>query len=129
MNPRLFTLLYPALGFTLGVLGLQQIAANWLGRAGLANFLLINIVLPGLTLILAAFHRRPLAATLGGFLIVLGFVLGRLLARDWQFWNWTFAFIKAGTHPVEVAAAIGCAVIGGGVAAVARALVPRATDL
>ena len=124
LHARVLAWLYPAIGLALGYPALQQISGNWLGRPGVANFILINLVLPGCTAVLAALQRRPGRAALGGTLMVLAFTLGRLLARDWQVWNWTFNSIKAGTHPIEVAAAIGCAVVGAVAALVSRGLFP-----
>lgn len=124
IHGRVFIAVYPAVGLVFGYLALQQISGNWLGRPGLANFLLINIVLPGCTAVLAALHRRPPSAALGGALMVIAFTLGRLMARDWQVWNWTFSSIKAGTHPIELAAAIGCAIVGGVAAMASRAAFP-----
>lgn len=121
---RALVWLYPAIGLALGYPALQPISGNWLGRPGIANFVLINLVLPGCTAVLAALDRRPGRAALGGALMVLAFTFGRLLARDWQVWNWTFNSIKTGTHPIEVAAAAGCAVVGAVAALASRGLFP-----
>jgi hypothetical protein len=63
-------------------------------------------------------------------MVVAAFAVVRLLALDLKFWTWSPAFIAAHTSPIEVAAAVGCSIVGVVVVLLVRPLrrVGRADD-
>lgn len=106
-------------GVLVGFAPIPELAGRVLGKPGLGIAFTINVLLPLVTVIIAVAFPRMRTAVIAGVLVVLGFVLARLLIGEMRPWRWNGAFLRQHTHPIEVAAMVGCAVIGAVAAAVA----------
>src|SRR5262249_11678658 len=114
-----------AAGFIVGVAPLQQMmmpggvihdvcasAGITITKPGIINFVIVNLALPAIAVALAIFFPRLRTATAAGALVVFGFALGRWSFIDPRPWTWQPRFLLANTHPILVAAIVGCALVG-----------------
>lgn len=91
---------------------LQAYAGSHWGRAGYGMAIAVNVLLPLATALVACWYPKVAVAGVGGVLVVMGFTAERLTEVRPEFWNWDGKFIALHTSPIQVAAAVGCAVVG-----------------
>jgi hypothetical protein len=103
---------YAIIGMVCGTGWAERIAETCWGRAGLGTAATINLVLPLAALAIAICHPRVWTAVLGGGLLIAGYVAGVMCCVDRRPWEWTGAMLRDHTQPIEVAAALGYAVVG-----------------
>jgi len=103
---------YLACGFATGVVPLQQVAAGAGLRPGVGTAVGVNILLPLFALGVAIWRPRHATAWAGGFLLALGFFVGAMVRVEPRAWAWTPNLALHVGHPILIAAAIGCGVVG-----------------
>lgn len=107
-------------GMAIGTAPVDRLAAGLGVRPGLGNLVAVNLVLPSAAVVAAFVFPRIRTAMACGGLLVVGFAIARLLRYEARIWLWDFSFLAAQLHPIVVAAGLGCAVVGGLVAAATR---------
>lgn len=105
-------LAYLAIGFAVGVVPLQQVAAGAGLRPGIGTAVGVNLLLPLSALALAIWRPRHGTAWAGGFLLAVGFFLGAMVRVEPRVWQWTGHLAMKVSHPILIAAAVGCGVVG-----------------
>jgi hypothetical protein len=113
---------YLAAGIVVGVAPIQHAAALAGVRPGIGTAIGVNIGLPLLALGMAAWKPYYWTAWIGGFLLAFGFFLGAMFRAEPKFWMWTSGLALQMSHPILVAAAVGCGVVGTIGVLVARSL-------
>jgi hypothetical protein len=103
---------YLAAGLVVGVAPLQHAAALAGLRPGIGTAIGVNIGLPLLALCIALWKPYYWTAWIGGFLLAFGFFLGALFRAEPKFWMWTSGLAVHMSHPILIAAAVGCGVVG-----------------
>ena len=91
---------------------LQAYAGSHWGRPGYGMAIAVNLLLPLATVLVAGWHPKVAVAGVGGLLVVIGFTAERLMEIRPELWNWDGKFVALHTSPIQVAAAVGCAVVG-----------------
>lgn len=117
---RIVLPLYGAFGAALALA--DPIVQPWVQRQGLKPGVVtavdINLLLPTAMVVLAAWYPKVWTAVVGALLGMAGFILAHMLQREWHFWLWTLGSLAASTHPIQVVATAGYAVIGSVTAAI-----------
>lgn len=118
----LILVLYLLCGVGIGAGPFQSMAAQWLGRAGLGTFFVVNVLVPVVAIMLGAIHVRIGAAAVGGLLLAIGLVLGGMFRAQPNPTLWSGALALQMSHPILVVAALGNAMLGAGSAWASRSI-------
>ena len=105
---------YCMMGLLLGFLDpwLGQ-AAQWLGtKPGAATAVSVNIVLPGVALLLGFIYGRMASVWLGALCLTAGFLIGLAWNYATGIRDWSPSAVFQAIPPVLVAATLGYAVLG-----------------
>lgn len=104
---------YGALGLLAGSGWAQHLADVAWKKPGLGTFAVINLVLPVAAAVLAMIYPRWWAIAIGAVLLTAGDVTSTMIrAFSHRFWDWTFPMWLQVSHPIQIAATAGYAVIG-----------------
>ena len=91
---------------------MQLIAQRQTGRGALGIVIAVNFLLPLGAFLVAIWYPRVRAAIPGGLLVGAGFIVERIAEVNPAVWNWSPKFVALHTHPISVAASVGCAIVG-----------------
>jgi hypothetical protein len=103
---------YAAVGSIAGSGVLHAMAASAGARPGVGTFAAINLVMPAAAVIIAIAYPALWSAAAGALLMMAAFVATRLMIGNPNPVSWTWGYVGAMTHPIEVVATAGYAVLG-----------------